>query len=167
MPPQHWPSESRIARTPGLPTLVMLAHPHCPCSRASVEELDRLMAQADGAVSAHVLFVKPDGVPDDWEQSDLWTRAVAIPGVHARRDDLGGEAERFGAATSGQVVLYDGVGELLFSGGITSARGHSGDNAGRDSVLSLLTSGRADRDSTPVFGCPLHEARAAGTDHGS
>jgi hypothetical protein len=52
-------------------------------------------------------------------------------------------------------VLYDSAGNLLFRGGITSARGHAGDNAGRAAVVSLLTSDEAEGRDTPVFGCPL------------
>ena len=38
--------------------------------------------------------------------------------------------QRFGAETSGQTLLYDRDGRLLFSGGTTGSRGHDGDNAG-------------------------------------
>ena len=61
----------------------------------------------------------------------------------------------FHAETSGQTALYDATGNLLFSGGITSARGHEGDNDGRAAVVSLLTSDGAEERETPVFGCPL------------
>src|SRR5207302_1046515 len=44
-PPSHWPEDSRIERSPSRPTLVTFVHPHCPCSRASLEELDRVMAR--------------------------------------------------------------------------------------------------------------------------
>lgn len=162
-PPRHWPADSQISRTAGIPALVMLAHPHCPCSRASIEELDRLMAHAGKAMDVSVLFTRPDGVADEWERSDLWTQAAAIPGVRVLRDDEGLEAARFGASTSGQVILYDGSGELRFSGGITSARGHSGGNLGGDAIVSLLTEGTADRDSTPVFGCSLFETELVRT----
>jgi hypothetical protein len=153
--PARWPADSRLQRPDGRPTLVLLAHPHCPCTRASIGELSRLMAQAPGLVTARVLFVKPQGFSDEWEQTDLWASAAAIPGVSVVRDDEGVEARRFSAATSGQVMLYDGGGRLLFSGGITSARGHAGDNAGREAIVSLLTTDEAERRETPVFGCPL------------
>jgi hypothetical protein len=82
------------------------------------------------------------------------------------RDDSGREAGRFGAATLGQTLLYDADGSLLFSGGITAARGHAGDNAGRSELVSLLNRGlsapvvtmnrgQSARDATHVFGCPL------------
>jgi hypothetical protein len=153
--PERWPADSRIKRAPQRATLVMLAHPHCPCTRASIGELARLMTQAQGLVTAYVLFVKPPDFSAGWEQTDLLTSAAAIPGVIVVRDDEGIEASRFHAATSGQAVLYDAEGRLLFSGGITSARGHSGDNAGRTAIVSLLTTNEAEQKETPVFGCPL------------
>jgi hypothetical protein len=153
--PDRWPADSRIRRAPDHPTLVMLAHPHCPCTRASIGELARLMTQAQGRVTAYVLFVKPPDFAAGWEQTDLLTSAAAIPGVTVVRDDDGVEARRFRAATSGQTVLYDAAGQLLFSGGITSARGHAGDNAGRTAIVSLLTTDEAAQRETPVFGCPI------------
>ena len=156
MPPSNWPSESRIQRASDRATLIMLSHPHCPCTRASIEELNRLMAQTQGRVTAYVLFLKPAGSSTDWEQTDLWRSAARIPGVNVFADDNGIEARRFHAATSGQTALYDLDGHLLFSGGITSARGHSGDNAGRSAIVSLLNTGEADKTETPVFGCPLY-----------
>ena len=75
-------------------------------------------------------------------------------------DDLDGvEAQRFGAATSGQAFLYNQAGALLFKGGITASRGHSGDNLGRDAVVDLVTSGVASVSAAPVFGCSLLGAR--------
>ena len=152
--PGLWPSDSRIKPDADRATLVMLAHPHCPCTRASINELARLMTQAQGRVKAYVLFVRPQGFSDGWVQSDLWASAAAIPGVTPVPDD-GAEAGLFHAETSGQTVLYDPAGNLLFRGGITGARGHAGDNAGRTAIVSLLTSDEAEERDTPVFGCPL------------
>ena len=75
-------------------------------------------------------------------------------------DDDGREARLFHAATSGQAVLYDPQGRLLFSGGITASRGHSGDNAGRSSIVSLVHAGVPDRTETSVFGCPLFDPQS-------
>ena len=70
----------------------------------------------------------------------------------------GREAARFGAATSGQTFLYDARGGLLFSGGITGARAHAGDNAGRSAVVTLLNgTGGPAAPRTSVFGCPLFD----------
>ena len=153
--PDVWPSASRIKPDADRATLIMLAHPHCPCTRASIGELARLMTQAQGRVTAYVLFVKPAGFSDEWVQSDLWESVAAIPGVTPVMDDDGAEAALFHAKTSGQTVLYDAAGNLLFRGGVTSARGHAGDNAGRAAIVSLLTSDGTEERDTPVFGCPL------------
>jgi hypothetical protein len=115
------------------------------------------MAKARGLVQATVIFVKPTDLPPHWEKTDLWKRAANIPGVTVSTDDGGVEARRFGSYTSGQVMLYDERGQLLFSGGVTSARGHSGDNAGRNAIASLLLEKAAEKTRTAVFGCPLFD----------
>src|SRR5215204_4501233 len=43
--PDAWPDLSALARATDRPTLVMLAHPHCTCTRASLGELARLPVQ--------------------------------------------------------------------------------------------------------------------------
>ena len=136
-PPALWPAQSRIARKPGSLSLVMVVHPHCPCSRASIEELADLMVQAHGRLEASVVFIKPPGFTSNWAKTSLWRSAAAIPGVSETVDD-GREARLFGAATSGQTMGYDRNGRLLFSGGITAARGHLGDNPGASAITALL-----------------------------
>jgi hypothetical protein len=154
-PPSLWPEDSRIHRTKGQSTLVLLAHPHCPCTRATLGELAILMAHCQGKVSVYVLFYKPSDFPANWEQTDLWHSAAAIPGVTVLSDNDGVEAKRFGSVTSGQALLYGTEGNLLFTGGITASRGHSGDNAGRDAITALLLNGKSDEKSTQVYGCSL------------
>jgi hypothetical protein len=115
------------------------------------------MARLQGRLTAHVLFVKPEGAPAGWEKSDLWDKAAAIPDVRANWDIGGAEARLFHASTSGQVLVYSAQGRLLFRGGITASRGHSGDNAGRSAVVSALTGGSRSPARTFVFGCSLLE----------
>jgi hypothetical protein len=154
-PPAQWPSASRMEPAIDRPTLVMLVHPHCSCTRASIGELAVLMAQARLRPKTYALFMKPPGFAKDWEKSSLWHSAAAIPHVTVVSDDHGFEASRFGAATSGQTILYSADGHLLFSGGITGSRGHAGDNAGRAAILALLHREALARSSSFVFGCPL------------
>ena len=159
-PPSQWPLDSSIHLATDRATLILMAHPHCPCTRASIGELARLMAQTQGRVAAYVLFIKPAGSSDGWEKTDLWQSAASIPEVEVIADDDGAEAQRFQAMTSGQTLLYDAEGRLLFSGGITSSRGHSGDNAGRSALVSLLNTGEAEAAETSAFGCPLFSAHS-------
>jgi hypothetical protein len=163
--PSTWPDDSAIPRSTAAATLVMLAHPKCPCTRASLHELAALMSENGAEMTAQVLFLRPRDAPYGWEESDTWRQAVAIPGVAVAPDDDGAEARRFGATASGHTVVYDKAGHLLFQGGITNARGHAGGNVGRDRVLSLVTRGSADRRDSPTFGCELgNEEKGASYD---
>jgi hypothetical protein len=153
--PVRWPASSHLAHDPARPTLVMIAHPRCVCTRASVGELAELMARAHEPPKAYVVFIKPAGTASTWDDTDLWHSAERIPGVTVVRDDDGLETQRFGAETSGQTLLYDAAGRLIFSGGTTGSRGHPGDNIGRASIIGLLNREEGQRPATSVFGCPL------------
>jgi hypothetical protein len=150
-----WPGDSAVPRATERPTLVLLAHPRCTCTRATLEELHKLVARHGDRVSVHVLFERPQGAPASFSDSDLYDAARRIPGADVRWDDEGREAARFGAYTSGTALLYGEDGALLFAGGLTGSRGHVGDNLGSARVASLLETGRADQATSDVYGCEL------------
>ena len=154
--PAAWPGESRLGPSPDIPRLVVFLHPRCPCSRATLSELSRLMARRRAPVDAVAVFIIPDELVASWGQTDLWREARRIPGLRVVLDPGGVESRRFGPVTSGQVLYYGAEGRLAFAGGITPGRGHAGDNAGEATVLALLegSSTRAIA-ATPVFGCAL------------
>jgi hypothetical protein len=149
-----WP-DTQIERATDRPTLVMLAHPRCPCTTASLGELAQIMAQLQGKVAAYVLFVKPKEAGRDWDDTSLRSSAEAIPGVKVIIDPDGVEASRFGAETSGHALLFGADGRLLFTGGITVSRGHAGDNAGESAIVALVNNQTPARTQTLVFGCSL------------
>lgn len=161
--PAAWPAASALPHTAGTPTLVLMAHPRCPCTRATLGELERVVADTHGVLDVDVLFVIPRGFAAAWAHADLWRRAAAIPGVRLIEDPEGREARRFGAFTSGQALLYDAAGQLTFAGGITPGRGHEGDNAGRDAIVASVerrgtpVAPRSNTQpyETPVYGCAL------------
>ncbi len=153
--PTQGPVDSPISLSRDHATLIMLVHPHCPCSRASLDELAVTLEQHHSPVTTYVLFYRPKNAPVDWEKTDLYNQAAAIPGVTVISDEDGETARRFHATTSGQALLFDSTGRLLFSGGITAARGHQGDNAGQEALAALLTGHRPKQTRTPVFGCSL------------
>jgi hypothetical protein len=160
-PPEKWPVATKVARTPGLPTIVVVAHPRCPCSRATVAELARLMAPLQNRATATVLFVRPPGFSEGWQMTDLWWDAARIPGVSVLSDLGGTEASSFGAQASGQTMLYDVGGNLRFSGGITASRGHAGDSPGGSAILSFVNTGNSGTSHTSVYGCSLHDPERA------
>ncbi len=160
--PETWPALSGLVRETDKPTLIVLVHPRCACSQATASELARLLARVPGRANAIVVFVKPPGVSDHeaWDNSDLRRTVEKIAGVHVVDDELGVEAGRFHAVTSGQTLLYGTDGELLFNGGLTTARGHEGDSAGKTALEALLGSDLASASvakkmHTRVFGCGL------------
>jgi hypothetical protein len=137
--PSQWPSDSRLRPVAGRANLVMFAHPRCPCTRASLAELQGILSKCRERVTAQVVFFKPHQESEEWTKSDLWRNAAAMPSVRVLFDEDGREARRFGATTSGHVALFDVDGRLLFRGGITVSRGHLGENAGRRAVIDLLS----------------------------
>ena len=118
-----------------------------------------IMARTTGQLDADVFFYLPAAQTSKWAHTDLWSSAQAIPGVRVFEDREAAIAQSFGAFTSGQTLLYSPYGHLLFKGGITAFRGHSGDNAGRSAILNLLRTGTPRQDDlpvvTPVLGCSL------------
>jgi hypothetical protein len=159
-PPKAWPQQSTIARSRKGATLVMFVHAHCPCSRASLAELESILRQHANDVAAYVCFVKEPQQPIDWVHSELWRQAASIPGVLVTCDESGEEARLFNARTSGQTLLYDARGNLAFAGGITAARGHFGPNRGSWLLESHIAQKTSARSTSPVFGCGLQSPGA-------
>lgn len=159
--PEQWPQDSALPRDAHRAHLVMFAHPQCPCSRASVAELAVIMTRCKNELKATVCFFDPEGEPAEWTQSALWRAAAVIPGVEVVADPDRKFAAQFGSTTSGQVHLFARNGRRIFSGGITAARGHGGENRGRNHVIALARGEVCSPADTPVFGCSLHEPAGA------
>jgi hypothetical protein len=162
----RWERYDRTAGAAGLGTtqadkaagrwrLTVFAHPHCPCSRATLRELDAL-ARANPALATRVLFVRPSDSPSGWERGDAWDAATGILGVEVACDD-GAAAGACGAKTSGHAVLTDPTGRAVFRGGLTRARGRAGTSEGRNAVEAWVGGGTGAAVAR-VFGCPLFAA---------
>lgn len=156
-----WPCDTAIVPDSSRSNLIVFIHPHCPCSRATLAELEEIISRSNGSVALQVLFLKPSEMPAGWEVGALWHRAAAIPGAKIHADEDGLEAQRFGAMTSGQAVLYDQNGELKFRGGITISRGHRGENVGKQAILDQVVCGSSTKATACVFGCPLFDQDSA------
>lgn len=153
--PGGWPADSAIERDPRRSTLLVFLHPHCPCSRATLSEMSRFLGPDDGGMDVHVAFVQPPCASAGWIEGPLWSEAKALAGVRVHADFDGIEAARFGVKTSGHALLFDTGGRTRFSGGITPARGHEGDNPGRQAIAARDEVASAELVVCPVFGCPL------------
>ncbi len=157
--PTLWPKDVALSRAQH--TLVMIAHPHCSCTRASIAELARLMTRLPDTVRAHVVFAVPEGMGPGWERTDLWSSAALVPRAQVHADFGRRLATRFGVQTSGQVLLYAPNDELVFAGGITPSRAHQGDSIGRNRVIELVEHAVTERAVSAVYGCGIHENDAS------
>jgi hypothetical protein len=153
--PIRCPAPAAPSLDPIRPTLFLFAHPQCPCTRATLSELDRIAAHGAGRLRIRVYFLSEPELGEELLHGHLWSVASGIPGVEVRADDSGAIARSFGVETSGHALLYASDGHLLFEGGITGARGHEGDNAGETSILEAVLGGIPSCRSTPVYGCSL------------
>lgn len=152
-----WPAHSQVPRDAARPTVVFFAHPECPCTRASLRMLERIVAKARDRAD-FVVMLEDSAEHPEWRRSDLWHQAETIVGVEVRPDPEGVEARRFGATTSGHTVLFGADGARRFSGGITPARGHEGDSLGRAALERLLHAEAQTPTLAQVFGCALRDA---------
>lgn len=155
--PLHWPGSCDLSTDPALPTMLVFVHPKCPCTRATLAELERLLSRRSHRATVLAIFLRPEGVSAGWEKTDLWAKANAIPGVRGVVDQDGQYRRLFHASASGECFLYDANGTLVFHGGMTSGRGHEGDSLGKDSLACLLSDIAAPTNQTPVYGCLLKQ----------
>lgn len=153
--PTNWPMNSILKLDHDRPTVLMFIHPQCPCTKSSLDELAKIITHCKERAAFLCIFVRPPGVPAGWERDRLWRQASNIPYVQLIVDSDGLEARRFGAESSGAVQVFTPTGHVVFSGGITGARNHDGDNAGATAVTEWILSGSAGEKTTFVFGCSL------------
>jgi len=155
-PPESWPAQSQVHRTDRF-TLLLFLHPMCPCSKASLAQFSKLVAEFHGEVNPHVLFILPVGADDTWQTSGLYKQALEIQDVTVDVDVDRQEAKLFGATTSGGCLLFAPNGKLLFEGGLTIGRGYEGTSEGLHAIGAALKGQDDKRTTAPVFGCPLFE----------
>ena len=136
-------------------TAVLFAHPHCPCTDASLNELADTLDVAKAPVRRIIVCVEPPNAPAGWSDSELFETAKQS-GFQVLLDRNATLATKAGAATSGHTILLDPSGKSHFSGGVTASRGHRGPNAGTAAILQQLTDPSVTQAATaPVYGCPL------------
>jgi len=150
--PMHWPGG--LERGSKF-SLVLLAHPRCPCTDATLRQIERLSPEQREQLKIFVLFVKPPGSAPDFHRASLWEQSQALSGVVTLCDLDGRWAQAFGCFTSGQALLYGPDGELRFAGGLTPSRGHEGDSIGLEAIEQHLAQAKDATRTVAVYGCPL------------
>jgi hypothetical protein len=162
-PPLQWPRASLLTPSGKRGALLVFVHPFCSCTGASISELARLteLQQLNPTAPSIVFVAVRPQTNSGWQGNSLMRKISELPGARLIWDEGGIEAKRFGVATSGTVLLYDSTGILLFHGGVTSSRGHEGDNYGLGELRRVLNTHLANNanqstgGTNPVFGCGL------------
>ncbi len=159
--PVSWPASVEAAsplvrRSDGGWTFVLTAHPECPCTRATADQLLRALDGADPADRLLVLARADDtndlGVLEPLRRLSN-TTFIADPDASLSAD--------FGGLTSGYLVAFDPGGRTAFAGGLTPRRGMVGPSTGFEAVRALIENKGSVAERAEVFGCPLCEHDAA------
>jgi hypothetical protein len=153
--PAQWPAKSALLPAAGRTVLLMFVHPECNCSNASLEQLALLENMLDGQLRAYVVLWHGRGMAASGKRRE-WLRVAPVI------DDLDGrEAKLFGAKTSGQTMIYNEQGRLIFSGGLTVLRGEGGGEKILQGVVRAIKESGHSAVERPAFGCSiLRQAQA-------
>jgi hypothetical protein len=116
--------------------------------------LEQLASLQRAAPAARIYVVASEASAADIDERNL-AYAKSIPRVRLLLDTSGEETARFGCHTSGQLLMFNRDGRLIFSGGLTVGRGEAGANLPFDNALSALTQSGPPLLHSPVFGCPV------------
>jgi hypothetical protein len=157
-----WPEDSQLPRRAGNPSIIVFLHPKCPCSPATLTELERVftLATVEGRQTQVLIVpVTPPNADASWTDTDVVRRAAELADAEVWFDRGGLEAARFGAHDSGTILYFDAAGRRRFSGGITIARGQEGISASGAALAKIMSQQLDAAPASPAFGCRLFQPR--------
>jgi hypothetical protein len=118
-----------------------------------MSELERLVPELKDRLKVKLIFIQQPTRDIAWVKDGLWERSRRLPGVETLIDQSGREARLFGSTNSGHAYLFDEEGSLIFNGGLTSMRGHTGPSEGQDQLLNWLRTRKGKGFLSKIFGC--------------
>lgn len=163
--PSVLPVSDKVLSVQGKKTCILFLHPHCPCSKATLTEWQRAVQAGSSTTTFYAVFFGGDGSVTEQKKwlshTYLWNAVAHLPSVVSLIDSGSVLSSQFGAYTSGFVVLYDNNNKLLFSGGLTVARGHEGYNSYSRMLSEMLSLDSTSITSvtSPVYGCGLQNVQ--------
>jgi hypothetical protein len=171
------PASLTAGSEPRSPLLLVFIHPRCSCTPATLEQLDTILGSIRTPVQTDLVVYRSRVLDRAATAGDaslsLHARARSQPVPHQDPAPLSGFtnplhhpaqvvpdtngllARRFGAATSGEVILYSADGRLLYQGGITPMRASTGESLASIALRRALVNGEAQSKTFNVFGCPI------------
>jgi hypothetical protein len=137
------------------PTLIVVLHPQCPCSQATVSVLAELVEHCGQRLAVIVMLNRPKNADARWTENPLVDRLKQLEAVRLIPDDGGRVSQALGATTSGHAVLFATDGAVMFAGGLTPGRGAVGETSGQRAILGVVKGTAITPSESPTFGCPL------------
>ncbi len=139
---------------PGRWTLIMVVHPDCPCTKASLRNLEAILDATRLPIRAEIVAAVPAAY--DGPRKNL-AFARGIPKSELTVLDEVRAVKRYGARTSGHLFVYDPDRRLVYSGGLTPARGAEDAMSSIRWFKALAQQGEV-ASIAPTFGCSLRSA---------
>lgn len=135
--------------------VLLFYHPKCPCTLATIRNLNRLSSQFSSHVRIVAFAYQPQGEPNSWIESQTTRILRSNELTEVFVDPDGKTSKSFGALTSGHLLVYDRDNLLAFSGGITHLRGHEGDSCASSEFVRCVRGRNTEATRWPVFGCAI------------
>ena len=135
--------------------IVMALHPKCPCTRRSLDELQSLLGIAPEKTHCTFLVGLPSSKSKTWMDTDTVATASGLPNVDIITDQDSARAKSLGLSRSGESLVINDAGQVVFQSGITAGRSCKMRNPSSDAVSEFLLHGTCPAITTPMFGCPL------------
>jgi hypothetical protein len=117
--PSQWPMTSSLMRQADLPSVILFANPNSPCTTDTLAQLKE--AVEGERVKASIVFWAPEHADEESLNSNNIDQAKQISGATIVFDSKGHEFANFGIQSSGQVIVYDPNGQLVYNGDITGS----------------------------------------------
>ncbi len=145
------------------PTIVFFYHPHCPCTRATIRNIERALTNCLCNPRIIAFAFIPEGKSESWIESDTTRKLRTFKGTQVYPDQAGLITRKFRVVTSGHILVYDRDKQLVFSGGVTSSRGHEGTCNAIEAFLHAANGEVHSSIEYPAFGCSIVDENSATT----
>ena len=136
--------------------LLVFVHPKCPCTRATIHNLDLVSRRSDLRLEIIPVIFRPLHGDATWLETDNTRRLATLTRRSLVDDEDSQLARQFNVQVSGHCLLYDCAGRLRFSGGITASRGHEGRCRTLAALTKTLEGHSIDQTRWPVYGCQMY-----------
>ena len=135
-------------------TILVFYHPHCPCTVATIRNLERSWTRLSQDSTILAFAYRPSETGDSWISSTS-TGILKRMGANVIVDPDGQNCTKFGVLTSGHLLVYNDEGALQFSGGVTSSGGHEGDCPAISDLVQKISNQSKQAKQWPVYGCQI------------